>query len=184
MSHSIFLFAGLLVLYIGMQVDLIKRSFPNALFLLGGAIGLVFAFSQTHGTNSLIAFLMVNLLGILCINRIGIGAGDMKYLSICFFFFNPFSLEICIFLIWFMLLYFISLWIRNGNTQTKKMIYEAKDELRILFLEAFVYPESLHDPALKDKSKADKQKLLPLTVPAFGAVCFMVLQMGIQGGIM
>ncbi len=83
-----------------------------------------------------------------------------------------------------MLLYFISLWIRNGNTQTKKMIYEAKDELRILFLEAFVYPESLHDPALKDKSKADKQKLLPLTVPAFGAVCFMVLQMGIQGGIM
>lgn len=157
-SHSL-LVLDAFWLSLGAFQDLCQRKCSNRLILAGFCTGILFAWSDGHLGSSFLAFLCLNFVGMLAYTTGALHAGDLKYCSVCFFLFSPFTSASFWFLVFFGVL-LVGFWCLYFERTPASLLAQLREESWRLVLAI-----SHQNPFTQEETEMPSSKNLPLTVP-------------------
>ena len=149
--------AAIAVFICGIIADIERRRFPNTAFIILILIGAMYACTGAHGWQSCLAFVLMTMLGIVFHAKRLVESGDMKFLSVCMFYFNPFSLSLLLFIA---SLFFFSLfhcYLKSGKDAGTFLKQGCEEAGRLKYLVYGILPVSPSNmDAMDEREKQEK----------------------------
>ena len=170
----VYLILALIGMGLGVRTDIRERKFPNGILVDTILLGILFGLYSGHLMESIIGFLLLNILGIFFHRYHLISAGDMKFLSVIFLFINILDVNTCLMYLVFICVcagiqfyYFYRKTNRSLIQEFKKGLFSVK-ALALFKINTF--------SELKFENKKEMlDKTVPLTLPMYLAFVLTVI---------
>lgn len=170
----VLLISSIIIMGKGVLCDIKERRYPNSILMSTIVIGIFYSFYSGRIMESIIGFIIVNIIGIIFHKYKLMASGDMKYLSTLFLFISIRDIQSCLMLIAFMLVIALI----QGYIFYRKLNVDIKNEMKKqMFAYKALFLYRINTFSRLDFNSKDEmlEKSIPFTMPMYFAYVLTII---------